>query len=221
MAREHPPSRVRRRRRERSRRRDVTPGDFDSPPAQQEDGAIAFSPDGKEIAFVSNREGSDREAWTTNHDVWLVPVTGGAAQEADAESGRGHAAGLLARRHRRCSCARSGAPASNRIAGISTPTIARRGAKRTVFESPDLSVGDFALSPDGSAIWFIAADSRDATNLYTVPAAGGTPKRVVRGRCRSRAPQPGAGFVVFSKSSLTAPRGDLPRGRRRQRRRSR
>ena len=49
---------------------DVTPGDFDSPPTQQEDAAIAFSPDGREIAFVSNREGGDREAWTTNNDVW-------------------------------------------------------------------------------------------------------------------------------------------------------
>ena len=44
------------------RRADVTPGDFDSPPHQYEDGAIAFSPDGQEIAFVSNREGNDREA---------------------------------------------------------------------------------------------------------------------------------------------------------------
>ena len=54
---------------------DVTPGDFDSPPYFQEDAAIAFSPDGREIAFVSNREGNDREAWTTNNDVWVVPAS--------------------------------------------------------------------------------------------------------------------------------------------------
>ena len=54
--------------------RDVTPGDFDSPPGQQEDAAIAFTPDSKSIAFVSNRDGNDREAWSTNNDVWLVPV---------------------------------------------------------------------------------------------------------------------------------------------------
>jgi Tol biopolymer transport system component len=54
---------------------DVTPGDFDSPPGQQEDNAIAFTPNSKLIAFVSNREGNDKEAWTTNNDVWLVPVS--------------------------------------------------------------------------------------------------------------------------------------------------
>ena len=66
---------------------DVTPGDFDSPPTQQEDAAIAFSPDGREIAFVSNRDGNDREAWTTNHDVWLVPVTGGPAKKLTPGAG--------------------------------------------------------------------------------------------------------------------------------------
>jgi Tol biopolymer transport system component len=58
--------------------RDLTPGDFDAPPTQQEDAAIAFSPDGREVVFVSNREGNDKEAWSTNADVWSVPVGGGA-----------------------------------------------------------------------------------------------------------------------------------------------
>src|SRR4030095_4718126 len=41
--------------------RDLTPGDFDSPPTQQEDAALAFTPDGKEGVFVSNRDGLDKE----------------------------------------------------------------------------------------------------------------------------------------------------------------
>jgi len=56
--------------------RDLTPGDFDSPPTQQEDAAIAFTPDGKDVIFVSNRDGNDKEAWSTNNDVWSVPVAG-------------------------------------------------------------------------------------------------------------------------------------------------
>src|SRR5207244_5282551 len=61
--------------------RDVTAGDFDSPPVMQEDKAVAFTPDGRDIAFVSNREGADAEAWTTNHDIWIVPAAGGEAKK--------------------------------------------------------------------------------------------------------------------------------------------
>ena len=60
--------------------RDLTPGDFDSPPFFYEDGGLAFSPDGSQLAFVSNREGNDVESWTTNQDVWLVPAGGGQAK---------------------------------------------------------------------------------------------------------------------------------------------
>ncbi len=60
---------------------DLTPGDYDSPPTQQEDAAVTFTPDGRELVFVSNREGIDKEAYTTNNDVWSVPVTGGTAKK--------------------------------------------------------------------------------------------------------------------------------------------
>ena len=53
--------------------RDLTPGDFDSPVfALGGPPAYAFSPDGKELAFVSNRETD--EASSTNADVWTVAV---------------------------------------------------------------------------------------------------------------------------------------------------
>ncbi|MBZ5593233.1 MAG: S9 family peptidase [Acidobacteriia bacterium] len=54
--------------------RDLTPGDFDSPPFQlagppQYD----FSPDSAELAFVSNHDA--RPASSTNNDLWLAPVS--------------------------------------------------------------------------------------------------------------------------------------------------
>jgi dipeptidyl aminopeptidase/acylaminoacyl peptidase len=181
---------------------DVTPGDFDSPPTQQEDGGIAFSPDGKEIAFVSNREGADREAWTTNLDVWTVPVTGGQArkltanQAADAQplfSPDGKTVFTRSQRRPGFESDRWYIDAYDRAAGT----------KRTLFETPDLSVSDMALSKDGATIWFVASqDGRD--NLFSVFASGGTPKRVVQGGAISAA-RPADNFLVYSKSTLTAP----------------
>ena len=181
---------------------DVTPGDFDSPPAQQEDGAIAFSPDSRQIAFVSNREGGDREAWTTNHDVWLVPASGGAAkkitpnpasdmQPVFSPDGRT----LFIRAQRR--------PGFESDRWYLDAYDLATGVTRTVFRAPDLSVGDFSLSADGATIWFTAGQTARG-NLYSVASSGGSPARVVEGGSIS-APRPGAGFVVFAKSTLTAP----------------
>ena len=181
---------------------DLTPGDFDSPPTQQEDAAIAFSPDGSELAYVSNREGADKEAWTTNNDVFLVPTAGGAARKlttnpaADVQpeySPDGRTIYVRAQRRQGFEADRWYLDAYDRSSG----------AKRTLFETPDLSVGDYALSNDGASIWFVAGqDGRE--NLFTVPSAGGAPARFLEGGAIS-APQPGDGVVVFSESSLTAP----------------
>ena len=60
-------------------------------------------------------------------------------------------------------------------------------AKRTVFETPDLSVSDFTLTPDGKTIVFTATQQRRATISISVPLAGGTPQLV--GRAADRSPR--------------------------------
>jgi dipeptidyl aminopeptidase/acylaminoacyl peptidase len=63
---------------------DVTPGNFQSPvfsPSGDDDG-FCFSPDSKEICFVSNR--SPHQEANTNADLWTVPVTGGEATNITA-----------------------------------------------------------------------------------------------------------------------------------------
>ncbi len=182
--------------------RDLTPGDYDSPPTQQEDAAIAFSPDSRTLAFVSNREGNDRESWTTNNDVWLVPVEGGDARKltsspaADTHpvfSRDGRTLFVLAQR-------RAGFESDRWY--LDAYDVAKR-TKRTLFAKHDISVSDFALSKDGDAIWFTAAQE-GREDLFSVPVADGLPKRVLQGGVITGV-QPGQNFVVFSKSSLTAP----------------
>lgn len=182
--------------------RDLTPGDFDSPPTQQEDGAIAFSPDGTTIAFVSNREGNDKEAWTTNNDVFLVPVNGGEPRQLTKNpasdthpvfSRDGRTLYVLAQR-------RAGFESDRWY--IDAYDV-QNGSKRTLFTKPDLSVSEIAVSPDDSTIWFTAGQQA-RINLFRIPAAGGNPNRVLEGGSIGSI-QPGAGFVVFSMSSLVAP----------------
>ncbi len=181
---------------------DVTRGDYDSPPGQQEDAAIAFSPDGREVAFVSSRAGADQEAWTTNHDVWTVPATGGEPKKITtnpasdlqpmySRDGRT----LFVRAQRR--------PGFESDRWYLDAYDRETGTKKTLFTTPDISVGEYALSPDGMSIWFTAAQ-QGREDLFTVPAAGGVPSRVLQGGSISAA-RPGAGFAIFSKSTLTAP----------------
>jgi dipeptidyl aminopeptidase/acylaminoacyl peptidase len=183
--------------------RDVTPGDYDSPPHFYEDAAIAFSSDGRELAFVSKRDGKDSEMWTTNHDVFVAPVAGGAARRVTAAN-RGadmqpvftpDGKWMLVRSQRR-----AGFEADRWYLDRYDRST---GAKQAVFESPDLSVDDFHLSPDGNTIWF-SATRNGAVNLYTVPTTGGTPKLVVQGGAIG-AFLPGASMTVYAKSSLVSP----------------
>ncbi len=182
--------------------RDLTPGDFDSPPTQQEDESITFTPDSRDLVFVSNREGPDREAWTTNNDVWSVPVAGGEPKKLTANP----AADVqpILTRDGRCLIVRA-----QRRPGFESDRWyldvydRSTGNRRTVFETPDLSVTDFRVSRDGRSIVFTASD-HGTDNLYQVPFDGGAPQRIAAGGSIS---SPGLAdtFAVFSKSALTAP----------------
>jgi dipeptidyl aminopeptidase/acylaminoacyl peptidase len=182
--------------------RDLTPGDFDSPPTQQEDAAVAFTPDGTEVVFVSNRDGIDKEAYSTNNDVWSVPVAGGAAKKltpnpaADVQPVFTRDGKFMIVRAQR----RPGWESDRWYLDVYDRAA---GAKRTVFQTPDLSVSDFTLSPDGATIVFTAT-SKGTDNLYRVPVAGGAPQLVAQGGSISGA-QIGADFVVFAKNTLTSP----------------
>ena len=181
---------------------DVTPGDFDAPPVQQEDGGMAFSPDGRELAFVSGREGNDKEAWTTNHDVWIASVGGDEARRLTGNPASDQqpvfapdGATVFVRAQRR--------PGFESDRWYLDAYDRKSGARRTLFTAPDLSVSDFVLAKDGQSVWFTAAqEGRD--HLFVVPAAGGTPKRIAAGGAISGV-RPGNGFVVFAKSTLTSP----------------
>jgi dipeptidyl aminopeptidase/acylaminoacyl peptidase len=181
---------------------DVTPGDFDSPPTQKEDAAITFTPDSREVVFVSNREGNDREAWTTNDDVWSVPVSGGEAVKLTTNPA-GDAQPVLTRDGKFMIVRAQRRPGFESDRWYLEVYDREHHTHRTLFETPDLSVSEFTLTRDGRAIVF-AATNAGADNLYRVPLEGGTPQQIAAGGSISSA-NVGDAFVVFSKSTLVSP----------------
>jgi dipeptidyl aminopeptidase/acylaminoacyl peptidase len=64
--------------------KDMTPGPWDAPTFSLGGGGdVTFSPDGKELCYVSNRDPNPAES--TNTDLWVVPVEG-AITEATARN---------------------------------------------------------------------------------------------------------------------------------------
>jgi len=182
--------------------RDVTPGDFDSPPHFYEDGAITFSPDSRSIVFVSNREGRDREMMNTNRDVWLVSVTGGepkkltmnaAADNQPLFSPDGKILAMLSQR-------RAGFESDRWYLDLYDQET---GSKRTLFETTDLSVDEFVFASNSQSIFF-TANEKGLANLYVVGIAGGVPKLVAKGGTINQI-HAGPDFILFSKSTLTTP----------------
>jgi dipeptidyl aminopeptidase/acylaminoacyl peptidase len=185
--------------------RDVTPGDFDAPPVTGEDRGLAFSPDGKEICFVSNRDGPDQQAWSTNTDLWTVPAGGGAparrrtsGKGADLEPHYTPDGRSIVYR----SQARAGFEADRwRIVVLDRAS----GATRILFETPDLSARDLALTRDGQTVLF-TADQGGRVNLFAIDLAGGTPRLVRQGgTLQDVTPTPDGRGAVASISTFTEP----------------
>ena len=183
--------------------RDVTPGDYDAPPHNYEDASLAFSADSRSIAFVSKREGPDREAWSTNSDVWLAPVDGGEIRKVTATPAADDhplftkdGKSLLVRGQRR-----AGFEADRWYLDVYD---LQSGARRTVFEATDLSIDEFVVSGDGATVWFTAGD-RGRISLFTIPLSGGAARKVIEGGAVSSIAALADGGVAYVKSRLTRP----------------
>jgi dipeptidyl aminopeptidase/acylaminoacyl peptidase len=147
--------------------RDITPGDYDSPPYAAGSGVdYAFSPDGSSIVYLRN---PDRvEATSTNSDIYIQPLNGGAARNITAAM-RGYD-----------------------VSPMYTPDgryLLFRSQERATFEADrwrimryelssgqmieltrgfDLQVDEMTLSPNGQTIYFTAGE-RGRAPIYSVP----------------------------------------------------
>ena len=195
--------------------RDLTPGDFDSPPYAAASGVdFAFSPDSKELAYVRNPD--KVEAISTNSDIYVLSLSGGAAKNITV-SNRGYDVGPIYTRDGRSIIYRSQATAGfeadrwrlmsyNRMTGVSTE-IAKKF---------DLQIEEIALSPDGNYAYFIAGE-RGRLPVFRVPLGGAEPQKMIPNVSASGLQiTPDGKSLVFAHSTMAIPteiyRADIDEG---------
>jgi dipeptidyl aminopeptidase/acylaminoacyl peptidase len=159
--------------------RELTPGDYDSPPYAASSGVdFAFSPDSQEIAFLRNPD--KVEATSTNSDIYVMPLSGGQPKDITSNN-HGYDASPIYTRDGKWIIYRSQATAGfeadrwrlmayNRATGVSTE----------ITKQFDQQVEEVVLSPDGNSAYFTAGE-RGKSPIFRVSLSGGVPQKVVAG----------------------------------------
>ena len=184
--------------------RDLTPGDFDSPPYAASSGVdYAFSPDSTEIAYLRNPD--KVEAISTNSDIFVMPIAGGAARNITVRN-RGYDAGPVYTRDGKFILYRSQGTAGFeadrwRLMAYNRAT----GASVELTQRFDQQVDELVVSPDGNSIYFTAGE-RGRSPIFKLPFGGGVPQKIVGNVYAGNLKiTPDGRKFVFASSSMAAP----------------
>ncbi len=182
--------------------RDITPGDYDTPPLDlggNQD--YVFSPDGKEICFVRNMD--KIVAASTNNDLFLVPSAGGEIVKLTdnpandnnpqySPDGR-----YLAYR----AMSRPGFEADKYRLMLYDR---KNKTTRELLKDFNLSVGSIIWHPKGDKIYF-TADEQDAVSLYKTDLKNGKTEAVLKGHFITSVQFISNDEVLFKKQAANMP----------------
>lgn len=191
--------------------RDVTVGDFDAPPYAASSGVdYAFSPDSKEIAYLRNPD--KIEAISTNSDIYLVSLNGGAAKNITAAN-KGYDASPVYTADGKYIIFRSqegeGFEADRwRVMRFNRQT----GETVELTRGFDMQVDELVISPDNKMIYFTAG-MRGNAPIFTVPVEPDFRQRIAthvksirnENYAGSLNISSGGKTLVFAENSMIAP----------------
>ena len=161
----------------------------------------AWSPDGKEIAYTAQL-GPD-EAWSTDLNIHLVPITGGPTRCVTADnkaidtqpvySPDGNAVAYLATK-------RPGFESDRRRIILYDR---KSGQNRTLTEAWDRSPSSLAWSPDSKTL-FVTVEENARNKIFSIDLSSGHPRELVGEHYNLGVAMAGS-RIVFTQDSLTHP----------------
>ncbi len=164
---------------------------------------VAFTPDGKGVVFSTKDVGRE-EAWSTDFDLYVVPLDGSAAPRCLTEDNPAWDAGPTFSPDGRTlaykAMARPGFEADRfRIVLRPWPD----GPSRVLTEAWDRSVDAMTWAPDGKSIW-ATADDLGNEELFAIDVATGKARRLTESG-HHRDPRVAGKRVLFGMDTMTAP----------------
>jgi dipeptidyl aminopeptidase/acylaminoacyl peptidase len=183
--------------------REITTGDFDSPPYAAGSGVdYAFSPDSREIAYLRNPD--KVEAISTNSDIYVVSLSGGAAKNITVQN-HGYDASPVYTRDGKYILYRSQATPGFEADRWRLMRYDRAtGTSTEITRGFDLQVEELAQSADGSSVYFTAGE-KGRQPIYKVALMGGQAQKVVADVYATGLQVAPDETLVFAGSSLAAP----------------
>ena len=182
--------------------RDITPGDHDVPPFNLGgQDMYAISPDGQEVAYTSNID--EVEATSTNNEIFLAPITGGAPKKISTAAGSDTTplyssdGKHLAWR----SMERAGFEADKARLFIYDR---KSGQTRDATQGFDRSVEAFAWTPDSKTI-YLTAEDRGEVPIYSLSLEAKQPVEVARLHADELAVAKDGRNLFFARASIMAP----------------